>query len=432
MNARIDIEPARGFLARLRGLILRAAPFAGTALWLPNCRCIHTACMSFAIDVIFIDAEGYIRDIRTRVPPWRMVACRQAHGVLEMQVGEVHRLGLRLGDQVALNRERPRAVQPHVRQSGAALVEFVIVIPLLLFVLMGIAQAALGLHAKSSLNYAVFSAARAGTLNHARIASVYSALEQAMNPYYGGGTTLGELSQSSAAAAMDFAQGAARVEILSPTAQSFDDFYSPELSAAAGVRAIPSTDLIHLRCPRDRTDCPWNSASNSSGQSLQDANLLAVRVTYGIPPAKQVPIAGRFYSWALQQLGTGGDDEFVRELLAAGRIPVVARTTLRMMSDAYEPGAFSYRGGSVRPVSPRPPTAALPSCPNWNPDCDSDQGGSPGGSGNAGGVGDGSGGTWPRCNPRSDPGCLPHHCRPGDPQCDPNCGVRICCTAAAP
>ncbi len=281
---------------------------------------------------------------------------------------------------------------------GATVVEFVVIVPILLFVLLGVLQAALAFHAKGNLTYAVFEAARAGGLEHAKPAAMFAAFGRALVPYYGGGSDSAELAQRLAMVRADLATGAARLEILSPTSKSFDDFYSPGLSARAGggVRVIPNTNLMMLRCPRDRPDCPADPATNSSGQSLQDANLLALRVTYGIPRSKQIPMAGSFYAKALQLAGVGQDDAFVADLLERGRIPIVARATLRMSSEPFEQAAVSLSSGT--------PGGAAGS-------------GSGSGGPQGGGFGGGGSGTG-------------HDCHAGDPRCDPNCGVRLCCVGS--
>jgi len=55
------------------------------------------------------------------------------------------------------------------KQFGTSMVEFLIVIPMLLFVGLGIMQFGLVYHAKSVLNYATFEAARAGAVNNGQV-----------------------------------------------------------------------------------------------------------------------------------------------------------------------------------------------------------------------------------------------------------------------
>jgi hypothetical protein len=283
---------------------------------------------------------------------------------------------------------------------------------------MGVLQTALAFHAKSNLNYALHEAARAGSADHAKIGAMMRAFERALVPYYGGGRTTAELAAKLLDVRADLARDAARIEILSPTSHSFDDFFSPMAAARLGVsaRVIPNAGIVDLRCPRDRPSCPADPHTNSSSQSLQDANLLALRVTYGIPTQKQVPLAGRLYTAALRLLGIGRDDAFIRQLVEAGRIPLVARTTLRMLSEPIEFGPIMYSGGAGHGVTWPASIASLPGCPFWNPVC-LDRNSPP--------APDQRGGSG-KCMP-GDSSCRPPGCRAGDPSCDPDCGTRLCC-----
>lgn len=297
--------------------------------------------------------------------------------------------------------------------------EFILVVPVLLLIVLGTIQTALAFHAKSNLNYAVFQAARTGSVRHAVPEAMFDALARALVPYFGGGATTVELAQRLASVKADLAQGSARLEILSPTSRSFDDYFSPELARrfGGGRRVIPNVNILNMQCPRDRPGCPHDPASNASGQTLQDANLLALRITYGIPASKQVPLAGRLYTSSLKLLGVGHDDAFVASLLEQGRIPVFARATLRMSSEPFESAAVQLSGGPG--------------------------GGTGGTSGGSPGHGTGPGSSGPGVDPGPGPGAgpddpdgpdhpggfpFPPRCRPGDPACDPDCGVRLCCT----
>jgi TadE-like protein len=283
-------------------------------------------------------------------------------------------------------------------QRGAGLVETIVVLPTLLLVIMCIWQAALVYRAKSALNYAALEAARAGSVENAASASIQTAFRKALIPYYGGGRTLGELATTVQRMMSDIddierSELLARIEILSPTQESFTDYQSPaardafnEAAARTARRertsappritepVLPNSALDQLMCPRDRPDCNNNPARNQSGQTLLDANLLKLRITYGIPPAKQMPLAGRLYTWALRQMGTGANDAFMQSLLRTNRIPIVVHTTVRMQSDAIRNTAMISSpgpGNNGRPADPGPGPAPppLPACPFWDPSC---------------------------------------------------------------
>ncbi|HRQ55942.1 MAG TPA: pilus assembly protein [Azoarcus taiwanensis] len=266
-----------------------------------------------------------------------------------------------------------RAHTPHRPQRGATLVEFVIVGPLVLFILLALMQYALAFHAKSQLNYATFEAARAGTVSNANPTAIRTAFDRAMTGYHGGGTTTAQLAASRARATAESAY--VRIEILSPTRESFDDFHSPALAARMGVgsRVIPNANLAHLECPTDRPGCNRNPASNASGQTLSDANLLKLRITYGIPPQKQIPLAGPFMTRTVAFLNPADPDAFRASLLAQGRIPVVTHTVMRMHSPAIEAANVSIPGpgnaGSPSDPGPPPEGPTLPVCPVTDPAC---------------------------------------------------------------
>jgi uncharacterized membrane protein (UPF0127 family) len=84
----LEIEVARSFRRRLLGLALRRRPPPGRALLIPRCRSVHTFGMRFAIDVAFLDGEGRVLRAVPAVPPWRVVSCSGAAGVLEAPAEE--------------------------------------------------------------------------------------------------------------------------------------------------------------------------------------------------------------------------------------------------------------------------------------------------------------------------------------------------------
>ena len=263
-----------------------------------------------------------------------------------------------------------------LRQRGASLVEMSVVMPTVLLLVLAIWQVATAFHAKSALNYATFEAARAGSVANASISSVQAAFQKAMLPYYGGGRTLSELADTAAKAAKDLDAAGLRIEILSPTQESFQDYNSPALQAKYKTKdeVIPNVGLEELSCPRDVSGCKSDPKSNASGQTLLDANLLKLRITYGIPKTKQMPLIGSFYTWALGKMGAGSDDPFKKGLIEAGRIPLVSHVVLRMQSDAIKNASMVSNpgpGNDGKPVDPGPPpdTPDLPSCPFWDPTC---------------------------------------------------------------
>jgi EmrB/QacA subfamily drug resistance transporter len=80
----LDVPVAATRLARLLGLALLPRWRAGPGLLIPRCRSIHTFGMRFPLDLLFLDAEGRVLELRGAVPPGRFVRCRGAAAVLEL------------------------------------------------------------------------------------------------------------------------------------------------------------------------------------------------------------------------------------------------------------------------------------------------------------------------------------------------------------
>ena len=92
---------AHSFRARLLGLAFRRS--AAEPLLIPRCRSVHTAGMRFAIDVVFVDRQGFAVKIVRDLRPWRISLAAGARAVIEMPAGTL-RWGLVLpGDRLYLS-----------------------------------------------------------------------------------------------------------------------------------------------------------------------------------------------------------------------------------------------------------------------------------------------------------------------------------------
>ena len=67
------VEIADNWWKRFKGLQFRRPLAKDHAILLRPCPSIHTFWMRFAIDVVFLDGEGRVVDIRRNVRPWRTV-----------------------------------------------------------------------------------------------------------------------------------------------------------------------------------------------------------------------------------------------------------------------------------------------------------------------------------------------------------------------
>ncbi len=199
------------------------------------------------------------------------------------------------------------------RQRGAAIVEATIALPLLLVVLLAVIQFGFVYQAKATLNHAALQTARAGAVANATPAALRHGLARGLAPL-----TSPDASLQGVAAFVARLEGElltdARIRILNPTREAFDDF-AVEID---GVRELPN-DRLHARDTR---------LGASGGLNIQDANLLRVEVTYGYE--LKVPLVNGFLSRLLRLTRDG--DAFHQQLLRRNRLPVTSTATVRMQS----------------------------------------------------------------------------------------------------
>jgi uncharacterized protein len=78
------VPVATGLPSRLLGLALLRRKRAGPGLLIPRCRSVHTFGMRFQIDVLFLDEDDRVIELRRAVPPCRVLRCPGAMAVLEL------------------------------------------------------------------------------------------------------------------------------------------------------------------------------------------------------------------------------------------------------------------------------------------------------------------------------------------------------------
>jgi uncharacterized protein len=79
-----DVPVATTPLSRLLGLALLSRERAGPGLLIPRCRSVHTLGMRFPLDLLFLDGEGRVIDLRRAVPLGRFVRSSGAMDALEL------------------------------------------------------------------------------------------------------------------------------------------------------------------------------------------------------------------------------------------------------------------------------------------------------------------------------------------------------------
>lgn len=80
----LEVPVATGRLSRLLGLALLSSDRAGAGLLIPRCRSVHTFGMLFPLDLLFLDGENRVIELRRAVPPGRVIRCSGAMAVLEL------------------------------------------------------------------------------------------------------------------------------------------------------------------------------------------------------------------------------------------------------------------------------------------------------------------------------------------------------------
>lgn len=93
------LEIANSFWSRFVGLQFRRELPPSHGVMLVPCRSIHTCWMRFPIDVIFLDTQNTVLDIRSSVRPWRTAASKHGrpHATLEIAAGSNQ---LAIGDRL--------------------------------------------------------------------------------------------------------------------------------------------------------------------------------------------------------------------------------------------------------------------------------------------------------------------------------------------
>ena len=86
---------------RIRGLLGRAGLRRGEGLLLRPCGSIHTWFLRFRIDVVFLDRDLRVLDVRRDVRPFSTASHRGAAATLELPAGMCRLYGVRRGDHLA-------------------------------------------------------------------------------------------------------------------------------------------------------------------------------------------------------------------------------------------------------------------------------------------------------------------------------------------
>ena len=156
-------------------------------------------------------------------------------------------------------------------QRGQSATEFIIVMPVLLLLCLGMIQFALLYQAKSTVNYAALMAARAGAVQNGQKTAMLGGFGRGIAPLFAHSTGLATQQAAVLAATVEARNpGITSLIVINPTSAALSDFGRTNYYAGKTVLEIPNDTLMYRN-----TD-----TGPSSGLSIQDANLLKISVTY--------------------------------------------------------------------------------------------------------------------------------------------------------
>jgi len=94
---------ADSFLPRLVGLLGEQGLERGDGLWITPSSGVHTWGMSFPIDIVALDGELRVVDVRPATPPWSIGGLGlKTRSVLELPPGQAERSLISIGDTLSI------------------------------------------------------------------------------------------------------------------------------------------------------------------------------------------------------------------------------------------------------------------------------------------------------------------------------------------
>lgn len=96
----LQIYRADKFISRAVGLLGSKSLESHEGLWLHRCSSIHTFGMRYNIDVMGLDKESRVTEIRSRIRPMRCVRLHGVSAVIELRAGACQELDIKQGDTI--------------------------------------------------------------------------------------------------------------------------------------------------------------------------------------------------------------------------------------------------------------------------------------------------------------------------------------------
>ena len=222
-------------------------------------------------------------------------------------------------------------------KSGQSMTEFVIITPVMLLVVMGALQFAFIYNAKTTVNYATFQAARSGAVNHGKKVNIERAFARNMSALYTNDDNINSLQTARKKVDDEIANNYVCIERINPSPDAFID------------HALPSGEI-----PNDNLMFRNPAVGLTSGLTIQDANLLKIRVTYCFDMI--VPLVNRTIAAMATKKKDGANiygfvgestnikfattGSFQDHCYENNRIPIVSQAIVRMQSPAVLDASF--------------------------------------------------------------------------------------------
>jgi len=238
------------------------------------------------------------------------------------------------------------------RERGASMVEFVVVAPVALLVILALIQIGMMMVAKQVLNEATFEAARMGASEHAQKSEVMTALKRKLLPFYQDSTNSsvsGRLFNAALAEEADVLNPLSgpvlSVNMLSPPSTAFQDF---GINDGTHV-AIPNDNLEFRLYSSGGSNDANNYRGPNSNLTIQDANEFRIKVVYSYQ--LKVPLMAMVFKGiycglpvGIQAFGLGTGSSLSSDCLNYynnGRVPITSYATVQMQSDAWQDSSWN-------------------------------------------------------------------------------------------
>ena len=159
----VRVPIAKSFGERVRGLIGKNK----AALFFPYCRSIHTFWMKKPVDLVWVGKDFLVLHIEKKISPRKIKYHQEAFGVFEFLGVHSKLIGqLKVGDRLKLGEVKTLDDAFENNNSGQALVELALILPILMLLLFGFIELARTVTEKQKLTHVTNYAVQVGSLSN--------------------------------------------------------------------------------------------------------------------------------------------------------------------------------------------------------------------------------------------------------------------------